>query len=219
MIFKKINAHTIRCQIGEDEISALGFEITELTRNQERADEFIKLIMERGRQEGYEVSEPITSVDTTFTSSNQIILQYTNTSLEELLSDTLHNIFSHCMQEIASAKELSEVKKEKQEEETEHVSDSVDTPLRYSLKFRDLDIAEQFSKNVINVQSSLYKLEKSFEMIVDITKLNEVARRSFLLQATEFSDMIRKEQFEMAFYEEHGEIIIKNRAIEVLKQL
>ena len=236
MMFMKVNAHTVKCMIAEQEIIEMGYDLEDICKNQERASEFMKEIIEKGNEAGYEISDKISAVQATFLTNHQVMLCFTDEEPEGLLDKTLDELFrafgvenmtdkekkediEECMDEIASAEEVSEIlardSSDKQEAKDEHNP----VPEKYILEFINLDIAENFSKAAPLVPGKLYKDKGRYYMVSDLTNAEDSIKRSFLLQANEFVSSLKKEHFQTGYLEEHCELLIKENPMEVLKQL
>lgn len=248
MMFMKVNAHTVKCMIAEQEIIEMGFDLEDICKNQERAAEFMKQVIEKGNEAGYELSEKISAVQATFLSNHQIMLCFTDEEPEELLDKTLESLlnafglvntigkdklediskltgkekreaFEECMEEIASAEEVSEVQTTDFSEKKEVKDDQNAVPQKYILEFVNLDTAENFCKAAPEVPGKLYKDKGRYYMVSDLTNVEDGMRKTFLLQASEFTASLKKEHFQTGYLEEHCEILIKENPMEVLKQL
>lgn len=247
MMFMKLNAHTVKCTIEEHEIIEMGYEIDDICRNEERASEFMKQIIEKGIEAGYKISEKISAVQATFLSNHQIVLCFTDEEPERLLDRTLDNLFDvlghdttldkekiediskkagkardaleECMEEIASAKEVSEILATDSSEEQQLKDAANVVPEQYILEFVNLDIVESFCKAAPAVPGKLYKDKGRYYLVSDLTNAENGKKRSFLLQANEFTTSLKKEYLQMGYLEEHCEILVKENPMEVLKQL
>ena len=243
----KLNAHTVKCTMEEHEIIEMGYELDDICGDNERASEFMKQIIDKGIEAGYQISERISAVQATFLSNHQVELCFTDEAPERLLDKTLDTLFDviedetdvekekleellkeavkkrevlkESMEEIASAKEVSEILSTdaSQEQEMKEVTNVV--PEKYILEFMNFDVVESFCKAAPEVPGKLYKDKGNYYLVSDLTNEDDSTKRTFLLQANEFTSDLKKEHFQMGYLEEHSEILIKENPMEVLKQL
>lgn len=226
MMFKKVNEHTVRCMIAEQEITEMGFEIEEICRNQERACEFIKQIIEKSIQAGCEISEQVAAVQASFLPDHRIVLSFTDHEAEEMPDKTLETLL-HAFglvntleaEEFASAKDLSGIQSGESGQEVEHDTESENALQRYVMEFGDFDTLESFCKTASTVPGVLYKYQGTYYFFADLTKLEDKDKKNFLITAMDYALSLKKERFESSYLEEHGEVLIKENAMDVLGNL
>lgn len=248
MMFRKVNEHTVKCMIAEQEIIEMGFEVEELCKNQERASDFMKLIIEKGNEAGYEISENVEAVQATFLPNHQIVLCFTDDAKEGIVDKTIENLlrafglvnsigkdklenisklsghekeeaFDECMEEAASTEEVSQVDELGEETEQIEGSDKEAEPMRYLLEFMNLDTAELFCKAAPEVPGKLYKYDKRYFLAADLTNAEDKEKKSFLLLASEYTVSPVRDHNQTGFLEEHADVLIKENALNVLKML
>lgn len=248
MMFMKVNDHTVKCMIAEQEIVEMGFQIEELCKDQERASDFMKLIIEKGNQAGYEISENVTAVQATFLPNHQIVLCFTDDATEGIVDKTIENLlrafglvssvgkeklenisklsgqekkdaFDACMEEAASTGEISRLEEEEPDTEQKDGVEKVLQPMRYLLEFSSMDMAEQFCKAAPAVPGKLIKNDKKYFLVADLTEEEDKTKKSFLLLSSEYTLNPVKVHYQTDYLEEHGDVLIKNHAFEVLKTL
>lgn len=248
MMFKKVNAHTIKCMIAEHEIVEMGFELEDICKNQDLASEFMKQIIEKGNEAGYEISENVSTVQATFLPNHQVVLCFSDDESEGLVDKTIDNLlrafglvntigkdklqdisklsgqekkdaFDECMEEAASAKEVSEVQEVQADRDETPAAVKEVIPQSYLLEFMDLDTVEDFCKVAPRVPGKLYKDENRYFMVSDLTHMEDVEKKTFLLQASEFTISLKKEHFQKGYLEEHCDVLIKENPMEILREL
>ena len=91
---------------------------------------------------------------------------------------------------------------------------------KYILTFRNFDVTETFCKHSPSVvPGMLYKSNGNFFLLTDLSMLEEKERKNFLLLASEYTDGIQKDYLTSEYLEEHGDVIIANSPVQVLKYL
>lgn len=248
MKFKKVNNHIVKCLISEEEIVEMGFELEDICKNQDRASEFMKEIITKGNEEGYEISENVTAVQATLLPDHRVVLCFTDGETDGMVDKTIENLlrafglvnsigkdkledisrlngqekkeaFDECLEEVASAKELSEAQKTGRKDDKEETAEHVIEPQKYILEFNNLDSIEEFCKVAPAVPSTLYKKEGIYYMLSDLTEAQSINRSTFLLQAGEFTSSLKREHLESGYLEEHCDVLIQENPMEVLREL
>ncbi len=248
MKFKKVNAHTVKCLIAEEEIVEMGYDIEEICKNHDRASEFMKEIIARGNEEGYEISENIAVVQATFLPDHRVVLCFTDNETEGMVDKTIENLlrafglvnsigkdkledisklngqekkaaFDECLEEIASAKEVSEAQETCIEDKKENATSRSVVPQKYILEFKNLDTIEHFCKAAPAVPGILYKKKERYFMLSDLTDAELLQKKTFLLQAGEFTSSLQKEHLQAEYLDEHCDVLIRENPMEVLRAL
>ena len=91
-----------------------------------------------------------------------------------------------------------------------------------TIVFRSMDILTRFAKLVVmeNVPfNMLYKYEDAYMLIMDLSEENQDSVKRLSALTDEYADDIQVGAQRKAFIEEHGEVILKEKAIETLQQL
>jgi len=91
---------------------------------------------------------------------------------------------------------------------------------QYLLRFGKLDEVDQFSKQVsIVIPSKLYKDRNKYCLLMNIKSMEYDVIRGILLLAQEYSEEIKEDNNYSAYLEEHADVIIKENAISVLRNI
>lgn len=247
MMFVKVNAHTVKCIIGENEITEMGYKIEDICKNQDLASEFMKNIIGKANQAGFPISEDVQAVQATFLPTRQLVLCFMDGGSDEALDQTIKNLLhAFGLVETIGKDRLEEIENMTGEEKrkafeecfaeavpTEEVPEQqVEVPVmkqeetiqqhsaeKYILAFQSLDLTESFCKTSANVPGKLYKDNGEYLLLADLTNVDEKDKKSFLLMASEYASRLKKNNMESAYLEEHGDILIGKNVVEVLKNL
>ncbi|SET19653.1 adaptor protein MecA [[Clostridium] polysaccharolyticum] len=247
MIFRRVNEHMLRCMIKEEEIIEMGFDLEDICRNQERATEFMKLVLEKGNEEGFEMSENITAVQAAFLPDHQIVLSFTEHHVEEMVDRTIQSLLKafglgvlngmnqdknssesgsaeedllkECIEEAAASNEVSGAETIEAASEEEEKAEHPVIPLAYIVEFPDLDTVEQFCKACPSVPGTLYKQKERYFLVAQLTDAEDSVKKTFFMLAGEFAQGLKKESLQSGFLAEHGDVLIKENPMEVLKLL
>ncbi len=264
MTFNRINDHTVRCILHENEIGQMGYELSELFQQQDLAENFLRDIINKAREAGFSMPEYQT-IQSIFMPNHEIVLNITDMSVEKSIDDMIQNYlnvyeavnligrerlldmmnkkgldkiraFQECMAQVQNhmdeseeTRETTELQKEDlqeedlREDEAGTIEEMIQEELKagnYQLLFRNLNDAEQFSKLVgMQVPSKLYKDKRGYSMSIASTGMKQGEIRRFLFIASEFSQEIKEDNQYLAYLEERADVIIREKALEVLRNL
>lgn len=152
MTFSRVNEHTLRCELHENEISKMGYNLHELLQNQDLASSFLKDIIVKANEAGFSMTDNYKAIQSTFLPNHQIILNIMDINMEEPMNDMILNYlnvyetvkmigkerleeilnltgeekvqaFSECMAEIQKTNELSAATKEQDFTDAEIISE------------------------------------------------------------------------------------------------
>lgn len=244
MIFIKIDEHTIRCIMKQEELSKMGYDLESLLKEQdpEKIQSFLHEIMEKAKAAGVELTEEYRAVQSVVLPGQYLALNFSNINpsdqidnlianflevadaVEDAGRDNLEKILEKEGEEKVSAfnefmERLKEFHSSSQEERQRRAAPE-ERPENYILKFPDMNTVEKFCKAAaFNIPGRLYKDKKNYCMLLEGTPDNLDNLNLLLLQACEFADTVEPDRFYSQCLEEHGDIIIRENPIEVLKSL
>lgn len=220
MEFSRIGDHTIKCVITEDEIQDLGFSIEEIVTNTERTQEFMNHIFDMAEQEFETKFEMgVKTVQVEFRADHTLSLTFSEhpaagemlEHLKDIIGDLLNNIPPEKWQEY---KEQQTIRKNSEEYDEKDII--------VILKLRDLDTAVQFAHRITlerMPRSWLGKSDGIYYLILDLVGYNaeEVKRLSVLSDEYIFDLEVGRSR--LAWFMEHGRLIIKENAVERLREI
>lgn len=220
MEFSRIGKHTIRCVISEDEISDLGFTLEEIMSNGERTQEFMNQIFDLAEQRFETKFElGIKTVRADFMSDHTLSLTFSEHPGTEGMMEHLKDIVNGLLNAIPQQK-WDEIRAAKERQQEGAEAEAVRVIV--ALVFDNMDILVRFARQVVMAQlppNALYKYRNEYLLIVDFsdTPEGDVKRLSSLTD--EYARDIYVGAERAAHIEEHGEVILKERALEQLRQL
>lgn len=219
MEFSRIGKHTIRCVISEDEISDLGFTLEEIMSNGERTQEFMNQIFDLAEQRFETKFElGIKTVRADFMSDHTLSLTFSEHPGTEGMMEHLKDIVNGLLNSIPQQKwdEIRAAKERQQGQQTEEVRVIV------TLVFDDMDILIRFARQVALTDmppNALYKYRNEYLLIVDFSNTSESDVKRLSSLTDEYAKDILVGAERKAHIEEHGEVILKECALEQLRQL
>lgn len=217
MEFSRVGKHTIKCVISEDEIVELGFTLEEIIGNGERTQEFMNQIFDLAEQK-FETKFDlgIKTVRADFLSDHRLSLTFSEHPSSNGMVEHLKDIVNGLMSSIP--KEMMEKAIKESEEEDNKKDDVVDV----MVMFDEFDMVCKYAKlsKFENVpRSSLYKLEKNYYLDINFLQVPEEEITFLSMLTDEYCVDLLDDVSRRAYIFEHGQIIIKNNAIELLRQL
>ena len=219
MKFTKVGDNTVRCKITEEEISELGYSIDEIMVNGKKTQEFMDHILAMAEENCHVTFDSgIRTVRADLCPDHSLVLTFSRHSPEGLM-DQLKELVSGLSESGAFAEE-------EQQENAAPSHQKVDleeTPeILVLLEFCDMDhvirFAKQMPKHLIPA-NALLKYKKKYYIRIDLTDFSEEQVRQLSMITDEYVEVMLAGSARSAFIEEHGEVLMKEKAIESLKQL
>ncbi len=224
MRFSRIGEHTIKCIITEEEIGDLGYTLDEIMSNGERTQEFMNYIFDLAEQEFQtKFDMGIKTVRADFMSDHTLTLTFSehpgSSGMMEQLKDLVNSLIGSIPKE-----KWAEMQNAANQRKQKEGDDSQKEPVTVIVQFvfSDIDILTRFAKLADMEEipwNALYRYRDEYRLIMDLTESSEadVARLSSLTD--EYAQDICVGADKKAFILEHGKPILKDHAIEQLREL
>lgn len=218
MKYKKINEATVQCIISEEDMEEYGLTIADIFERNEKGEGFLRDVVERAHDEvGYSFRGDNVAMQITPIRDEGLVITFSDASLSgfqnmlEHLKEVLTGISQDNVQRPDSALPSSETKPQGIGEDNcrVFVFSSMNTVIRYCASI----------PKELSVRSTLYKLENAYYLIVEKMRLSRNNYNRISVQAVEFSDIIMPSKETLMYLEEHGECLIKNKAVSRLRKL
>jgi negative regulator of genetic competence, sporulation and motility len=136
--------------------------------------------------------------------------------IEELI-DTVSSLIGQMAPE-----RLEELRRLNTAEEEKKQTEQKDQLMVCALRFAALEEASQMCKACFKEKlpkSALYRLKDRYYLILDFSDFEKQEMSPFAFSAMEYDDGHISEDVQIAFIVEHGSLIVKNQAVEMLMQL
>jgi adapter protein MecA 1/2 len=224
MRFSRIGEHTIKCVISEEEIGDLGFTLDEIMSNGERTQEFMNHIFDLAEQEFQtKFDMGVKTVRADFMSDHTLTLTFSehpgSAGMMEHLKDIVNGL-------------LNSIPKEKWESlqgggpvnalTGQTAEDGEPVRVIAQFVFHDMEILARFAKLVEMEElpwNALYRYRDEYRLMIDLSGCDEEEVKRLSSLTDEYADDICVGADRRAFILEHGKPILKERAIEQLKEL
>lgn len=223
MEFSREGNNIIRCVISEEEIEELGYTIDDIISNGRRTQQFMNQIFDLAEQEfdtKFELG--IKSVRADILPDHTISLTFSEQPGTEGVMDHIKDIVNGLLNTIPKQK-WDEIKaiKDSGIQNTEAEQDAV-AKIIVLFAFEELDILMRYAKQVVVEQipfNQLYKFDGIYFLMMDMTDSKEEDVRKLSALTDEYAADIFVGAEKRAFIYEHGKEILKERAIEQLREI
>jgi len=112
MLFVRVNEYTIRCTIEENELDQMGYNIDELYKNQDTASNFMKNVMEKGKEAGFQIAGSFQAVQAAVMPDRKLILNFVDVNPDVQIDLTITNFLTaHEAVEIVGKNRLEDILK------------------------------------------------------------------------------------------------------------
>lgn len=228
MEYQRIDENTIRCIITEEDMESFGLDLDEFLSHSGRSDEFLQYIVSEAKDElGYEESQGIVSmrlevlndgrVSLTFGSGNdkqirEQMLKYLKELAESQVAKEIQKAIEKRMKEIAPVGE---------KEQKETVPKESKEPYRMYCFATLRDVISYVKAIGLNqpIKSHLYKEKDNYYLIADRYRISDYHFNLLTAVAFEYGKVLVGTDTLYEHLKEHGELLIKDKAIGILRKL
>ena len=222
MEFSREGNNIIRCVISEEEIEELGYTIDDIISNSSRTQQFMNQIFDLAEQEfdtKFELG--IKSVRADIMPDHTISLTFSEHPGTEGVMDHIKDIVNGLLNTIPKQK-WDEIKGIKEKGVLDSKDNTEVPKIIVLFAFEELNILMRYAKQVQvdNIPfNQLYKFEGIYFLMMDMTDSQEADVRKLSALTDEYAADIFVGAEKRAFIYEHGEVILKERAIEQLRAI
>ncbi|MDE7247388.1 MAG: adaptor protein MecA [Lachnospiraceae bacterium] len=216
MKYKKINDATVQCIVSADDMSEYGLTLSDIFERNERGEEFLRDIIERAHEEvGYQINNGNIAMQITPLKDNGLVVTFTDegpAAFKEMLQN-LKEVLQEFSAELAGQEERSRVAAQTAGEYDEN---------RRMFVFASMHQTMQYAATIPNtysVKSHLYKEGEDYYLVLEKNRLSYKAFNKISAQAVEFGNLIAVSEERMQYLEEHGECLIRDRAVSKLRRI
>ena len=225
MEFSREGNHIIRCVITEEEIEELGYTIDDIISNSVRTQEFMNRIFDMAERElDTKFDLGVKSVRADIMPDHTISLTFSEHPGTEGMMDHIKDIVNGILNTIPKQK-WDEIKALKEGGRTSDKEESVvmEPPKIIVLfAFEDLDVLMRYAKQVRMHPlplNQLYKFDGIYFLMIDMTDCEEEEVKRLSGLTDEYATDIFVGAEKRAFIYEHGTAILKEHAIEQLREI
>ncbi len=228
MKFEKIGNGSLRCTLTQEDLIQNGIELDDFFTNTQNARNFLEKLIHIAEEEvGFRTSGNMMSIQAAIMSEDEIVLTFTESQVNgSELIEHLRNMFSSRQAAIEQEDDAREdvfrdlKKKEKSQRESSRDAEGY----AYLVNFVSFSRVRDFCRILPKpdkVQSRLYYLDKKKQYFL-WADLNQSSRQyiyEFVASSMEYADSIEKDSSRHSYLEEHGKVVVRNKALETLAML
>lgn len=229
MKYRRINEATVQCIITEDDMLEYGLTLSDIFERNEKGEEFLRDIIERAHDEvGYKIGSGNIAMQITPLKDKGLVLTFTDDSpaafknILEHLRDVLTGVGAEISQ-TGSAVAGGVPVAENDDTEIGESAGLVDYNEVFRMfVFPSLYPIMQFAASIPSnypVKAHLYKEGDEYYLLLEKGRLSAKNFNKFSAQAVEFGNLISVSQERLDYLEEHGECLIKDRAVTRLRKI
>lgn len=218
MKYKKINEATVQCIISEEDMEEYGLTLADIFERNEKGEGFLRDVVERAHDEvGYRLNgdniamqiTPIRDEGLVITFSDEGIAGFQN--MLEHIKEVLSGLDPDSMREAARAIAGRETP----------AGGAFDDTCRMFL-FASMNHVMRYCAAIptgLSVRSHLYKLKDAYYLVVEKQRLSKKNFNKISAQAIEFARLVAPSEEKLLYLQEHGECVIKDRAVSGLRKV
>lgn len=219
MKYKKINDATVQCIITQEDMMEYGLTLTDIFERNEKGEEFLRDVIERAHDEvGYQINNGNIAMQITPLKDKGLVVTFTDES-PAAFKDILQHL-KEVLQDVSL--ELSH-----QDEAERHAKIAAQPADKYDesrrmFVFASLHQVMQYTATIPNnysVKSHLYKEGGTYYLVLEKNRLSYKVFNKISAQAVEFGNLIAVSEERMLYLEEHGECLIRDRAVSRLRKI
>ncbi|MCR4611883.1 MAG: adaptor protein MecA [Lachnospiraceae bacterium] len=224
MKFTRLNDNVIRCVISKEEMYDYGIEISEIVDNRDKAEDFLRKVMQEARYElNYKTQGGALSVQIAVLPEGDVAMTIAEALPEKIESQM--NILKHYLEDFQKVldQKISEKKKSESKEESKpgdvvksFISVTEAVWVRCDSMDTCMDIANIIDENVIR-SSALYTYKDEYYYKLEIADGEKIGE--LFLSFCEYGEEIFLEHEGAVMIYEHGRCLIAKDAIATLRNL
>lgn len=218
MKYKKINEATVQCIISEEDMEEYGLTLSDIFERNEKGEGFLRDVVERAHDEvGYRLNGDNIAMQITPIRDEGLVITFSDAGIAgfqnmlEHIKEVLTGLDPETLRDAAKSLADNEPKHERHLEDTCRifVFSSLNHVMRYCAA-----IPTDWS-----VKSHLYKEKEFYYLIIEKQRLSKKNFNKISAQAVEFAGLIATTQERLLYLGEHGECMIRDRAVSWLRRI
>ena len=213
MKYKKINEATVQCFITAEDMLEYGLTLSDIFERNEKGEGFLRDIIERAHEEvGYMINGENIAMQITPMQNQGLVVTFTNESPAG---------FRDILQHLREVLQGVSAELNRQNEMQGQIAQEFDEDRRMFV-FATIHQAMQYAASIpanVSVKSHLYKAEEAYYLVIEKNRLSYKTFNKLSAQAVEFGNLIAVSEERMRYLNEHGECLIRDRAVSRLRRI
>lgn len=219
MKIEKVNNNQIKCFLSKGDLLKREIKVSELAYGTEKAQELFKDMMDQASNEfGFEVENVPLMIEAVPLSADSIMLIITKVDNPEELED---KFTSFPMPDTRKFKKKENLNNESSPQKLESEENNFNFPTLLIYRFDNLDNATAVAPKLFSFpieNSSLYRNpnDQKYYLSIISSSIDHTNLKLVRGILSEYADLIPSRRSSLSYFDEHYEIIIKDKALEVL---
>ena len=218
MKYKKINEATIQCIISEEDMEEYGLTIADIFERNEKGEGFLRDVVERAHDEvGYRLKGDNIAMQITPIRDEGLVITFSDAGIAgfqnmlEHIKEVLSGIDSESMRDAIRALAENDIPQKNNLEDTCRIFifSSLNHVMRYCVSIPPN----------LAIRSHLYKEREYYYLVIEKNRLSKKNFNKISAQAVEFAGLIVPTEEKLIYLGEHGECMIKDRAVSRMRQI
>lgn len=229
MKFEKMDNGSLRCILTQDDLEQNGIELDDFFSNTQNAREFLEKLIRIAEDEvGFKATGNMMSIQAAFMSEDEIVLTFSESHISSAeILEHIRNMFgsSAAKEEKAAGGDIKDdIIKEAGKQGRNEIIEGDREGYSYLLTFVSFASVRKFCQILpenSDTKSRLYYLDqrKQYFLRTDLNKSTRGYVYEFVAASMEYAKAIEKDSMRSNFLEEHADVIIKDKALEILAKL
>lgn len=218
MKYKKINEATIQCIISGEDMEEYGLTIADIFERNEKGEGFLRNVVERAHDEvGYRFKGDNIAMQITPIRDEGLVITFSDAGIAGF-----QNILEHIKEVLSGVdpENMRDALRELADREIPQKSDLEDTCRIFI--FSALNHVMRYCASIsanLTVRSHLYKEREFYYLVIEKHRLSKKNFNKISAQAVEFAGLIVPTEEKLIYLEEHGECMIKDRAVSRMRRI
>lgn len=232
MKFEKMDNGTLRCTLTQEDLEQNGIELEDFFSNTKNARDFLEKLIRIAEDEvGFQPSGNMMSIQAAIMSEDEIVLTFSESQVNgSEIIEHLRNMFGSS-KALEQQAEKDDVKDDIFKELNQSIEAEKEAKIEgdlegytYLLTFVSFANVRKFCRILPENQdavSRLYYLDKKKQYFL-WADLNNSTRKyvyEFVAASMEYAKSIEKDSVRSSYLEEHGDVIVREQALETLAKL
>lgn len=224
MKFIRLDKATVRCILTAEDMEEYNLDITDFIEQNEEAAEFINILLEKASSEVGRVAESgmATLGVAEMPGGNLVItISDSDASLEDFIGSSLKEKFDSLLKKLSQSGQKYEG--ERNELNADEVINNLIKDKNSSiLSFKSLDDIGAFANSINygrHIKSDIYKVNNYYILIIYRAKMAESSYVGVCFSAFDFGAVLREQDTFKDIIDEHGQILIRDKALQVMKNI
>ncbi len=217
MKYKKINEATVQCIISGEDMEEYGLTIADIFERNEKGEGFLRDIVERAHDEvGYSMKGDNIAMQITPIRDEGLVITFSDAGIAgfqnmlEHIKEVLAGIDTEAMSDAIKALADSNKRKRGFEDSCRIFAFSA---LNHAMRYCAAIPSE------LSVRSHLYKDREIYYLVIEKQRLSRKNFNKISAQAIEFATLVVPSEEKLIYLSEHGECLIKDRAVSWLRRI